>query len=152
MVGSLHMVSSTNKFSWGCKFADGVSIMANLQYDLFEKLNVSASFKLTVAGWLGWLYKLLHSRQTVGCNYLSMPKTRAGFAKKKKGTQWHNPESRVHGPNMGPTWVLSAPDGPHVGPMNLAIREWLEHNMLQFIKYSETHYYQNMEITYILTH
>ena len=24
---------------------------------------------------------------------------------------------------MGPTWVLSAPDGPHVGPMNLAIRE-----------------------------
>ena len=24
--------------------------------------------------------------------------------------------------NMGPTWVLSAPDGPHVGAMNLAIR------------------------------
>ena len=23
---------------------------------------------------------------------------------------------------MGPTWVLSAPDGPHVGPMNLVIR------------------------------
>ena len=23
---------------------------------------------------------------------------------------------------MGPTWVLTAPDGPHVGPMNLAIR------------------------------
>ena len=23
------------------------------------------------------------------------------------------------GANMGPTWVLSAPDGPHVGPMNL---------------------------------
>ena len=23
---------------------------------------------------------------------------------------------------MGPTWVLSAPDGPHVGPMNLTIR------------------------------
>ena len=22
---------------------------------------------------------------------------------------------------MGPIWVLSAPDGPHVGPMNLAI-------------------------------
>ena len=26
---------------------------------------------------------------------------------------------------MGPTWVLSAPDGPHVGPMNLAIRGWV---------------------------
>ena len=24
---------------------------------------------------------------------------------------------------MGPTWVLSAPDGPHVGPTNLAIRD-----------------------------
>ena len=28
----------------------------------------------------------------------------------------------VHGANMGPTWVLSAPDGPHVGPMSLVIR------------------------------
>ena len=24
---------------------------------------------------------------------------------------------------MGPTWVLSAPDGPHIGSMNLAIWE-----------------------------
>ena len=31
------------------------------------------------------------------------------------------PDSKVHGANMGPTWVLSAPDEPHVGPMNLAI-------------------------------
>ena len=36
-----------------------------------------------------------------------------------------NPDSKVHGANMGPTWVLSAPDGPHVGPMNLAIGESL---------------------------
>ena len=27
---------------------------------------------------------------------------------------------------MGPTWVLSAPNGPHVGPMNLAIREVMD--------------------------
>ena len=27
----------------------------------------------------------------------------------------------VHGANMGSIWVLPAPDGPHVGPMNLAI-------------------------------
>ena len=26
---------------------------------------------------------------------------------------------------MGPNWVLSAPDGPHVGPTNLAIRDTL---------------------------
>ena len=32
-----------------------------------------------------------------------------------------DPDSKVHGANMGPTWVLSAPGGPHVGPMNLAI-------------------------------
>ena len=35
---------------------------------------------------------------------------------------WNHPDSKVHGANMGPTWVLSAPDGPHVRPMNLAIR------------------------------
>ena len=31
------------------------------------------------------------------------------------------PDSKVHGANMGPTWVLSAPPGPHIGPMNFAI-------------------------------
>ena len=31
------------------------------------------------------------------------------------------PDSKIHGANTGPTWVPSAPDGPHVGPMNLAI-------------------------------
>ena len=31
-------------------------------------------------------------------------------------------DSKVHGANMGPIWVLPAPDGPHVGPMNLFIR------------------------------
>ena len=35
------------------------------------------------------------------------------------------PDSKVHGANMGPTCVLSAPDGPHVGPMNLAMRDKL---------------------------
>ena len=33
------------------------------------------------------------------------------------------PDSKVHGANMGPTWVLSSPGGPHVGPMNLAISD-----------------------------
>ena len=33
-----------------------------------------------------------------------------------------NPDSKVPGPNMGPAWDLSAPDGPHVGPMNIAFR------------------------------
>ena len=30
-------------------------------------------------------------------------------------------DSNVHGVNMGPSWILSAPDGPHVAPRNLAI-------------------------------
>ena len=33
----------------------------------------------------------------------------------------YSPDSKVHGANMGPTWVLSAPDGPHVGPITIAI-------------------------------
>ena len=33
------------------------------------------------------------------------------------------PDSKSHGANMGPTGVLSAPDGPHVGPMKLAFRD-----------------------------
>ena len=31
------------------------------------------------------------------------------------------PDSKVRGANMGPTLVLSVPNGPHVGPMDLVI-------------------------------
>ena len=34
----------------------------------------------------------------------------------------HRPGSKFHRANMGPIWVLSAPDRTHVGPMNLTIR------------------------------
>ena len=34
------------------------------------------------------------------------------------------PHRKVHWANMGPTWVLSPPDGPHAGPMNLAINSF----------------------------
>ena len=37
----------------------------------------------------------------------------------------YTPDSKVHVINMGPTWVLSAPDGPHVGPMNRAIGDYI---------------------------
>ena len=50
------------------------------------------------------------------------------------GPTIHRPDSKVHGTNMGPTWVLSAPDGPHVCPMNRAIRVpmcgWSDHTCL----------------------
>ena len=32
------------------------------------------------------------------------------------------PESKVHGANMGPIWGRQDPGGPHVGPMDFAIR------------------------------
>ena len=34
------------------------------------------------------------------------------------------PDSKVHGANMGPIWGRQDPGGPHVGPMNLAIRNF----------------------------
>ena len=43
------------------------------------------------------------------------------------------PDSKVHGANMGPIWVLLAPDGPHVGPMNFAIR--VSYIMLHVLPY-----------------
>ena len=39
-----------------------------------------------------------HLIVSVGCNY---------------------PDSKAHVANMGPTWVVSAPGGPHVSPVNL---------------------------------
>ena len=36
---------------------------------------------------------------------------------------WCNPDSKVYGAIMGPTWGQQVPGGPHVGPMNIAIWE-----------------------------
>ena len=60
----------------------------------------------------------------------------AGISKKGPGViqypklQYISPDSKVHGANMGPTWVLQAPDGPHVDPMNLAIRVGFCHHAI----------------------
>ena len=43
-----------------------------------------------------------------------------------------SPDSKFHGANMGPTWVLSAPGGSNIGPMNLAIWE-VNHFRAEFI-------------------
>ena len=45
----------------------------------------------------------------------------------KSDTSHTLPDSKVHVANMGPTWVMSAPDEPYVSPMNLAIRDASEH-------------------------
>ena len=44
--------------------------------------------------------------------------SRCGIA---QGIHCAVPDSKVHAAYMGPTWVLSAPGGSHVGPVNLAI-------------------------------
>ena len=49
------------------------------------------------------------------------------------------PDSKVHGANMGPTWVLSAPDGPHIGPMNLAIKVIHRTPLLSNISFLSVH-------------
>ena len=43
--------------------------------------------------------------------------------RKRSAVSLITPDSKVHGANMGPTWALSAPGGPHVGPINLAVRD-----------------------------
>ena len=48
----------------------------------------------------------------------------------------HFPDIKVHGANMGPTWVLSAPDGPHVGPINLAIKVVLPGVLCMFYQWN----------------
>ena len=39
-----------------------------------------------------------------------------------------SPDYKVHGANKGSTWVLSALGRPHIGPMNLAIWDFLKQN------------------------
>ena len=64
------------------------------------------------------------------------------------------PDSKVHVAHMGPTWVLSAPGGPHVGPMKLAIRVdslqiWLSKNCMAI---KDNLSKLSGPISYLLTH
>ena len=60
--------------------------------------------------------------------------------------QISNPDRKIHVANMGPTWVLSAPGGPHVGPMNLAIRECNLRHPLSNVMSSFTIHWWNLTI------
>ena len=44
------------------------------------------------------------------------------------------PDNKVHGANMGPTWVLSALDGPHVGAMTLLSGLCFRQHELQYYR------------------
>ena len=58
------------------------------------------------------------------------------------------PDSKVHGANMGPTWVLSAPDGPYVYTMNLADRGVIYSNE-KLMKYQGWRYLYSGMMTHV---
>ena len=60
------------------------------------------------------------------------------------------PESKVHGTNMGPTWILSARDGPHIGPMNLAISTVAGYS--QALLYIMADLHNDANLSYRVTH
>ena len=48
------------------------------------------------------------------------------------------PDGKVHGANMGPIWGPQDTDGPHVGLMNFAIKDyktWLINQTLPYQRY-----------------
>ena len=57
----------------------------------------------------------------------------------------NTPESKDHGANMGPTWVLSAPGGPHVAPWTLLSGTDLFPNKF----YNECNYWSMLSLKFI---
>ena len=45
-----------------------------------------------------------------------------------------NPDSKVHGANMGPIWGLKDPGGPHVVPLNFAIWEVILKSIIKALR------------------
>ena len=56
-----------------------------------------------------------------------------------------DPDCKVHGTNMGPTWFLSSPDGPNIDSMNLPRQELQGINMIasQYRTQLRMHYTDN---------
>ena len=78
--------------------------------------------------WILVLYKIIHalSGELFVCSwkdYFGVYYPSYAPARKiniKMTLEW--PRYNAHGAHLGPTWLLSAPGGPHVGPINLVIR------------------------------
>ena len=62
------------------------------------------------------------------------------------------PDSKAHGTNMGPIWGRQGPGGPHVGPMNIAIWDFIDLEYSQNIPVSApeslTHWLLKMWLQY----
>ena len=60
----------------------------------------------------------VHTRSAIGKEHCLLGAEIRNFC-------WADPDSKVHGANMGPIWGRQDPGGPHVGPMNIAILDVL---------------------------
>ena len=76
--------------------------------------------------WLGWCMEKGSPIDRYCCEKKNLPisrKTVGCWTLLNTFALWLEfPDSNFHGAHVGPTWVPSAPDGSHVGPMNLALR------------------------------
>ena len=60
------------------------------------------------------------------------------------------PDNKVHGAYMGPTWGQQDPGGPHVGPMNLAIRGIIDNwpnTLVKFTGWGQIHFSKKYSIS-----
>ena len=104
----------------------------------FKTFNVSVKFRYYV-----WSLTMHMVPSSFAWISLTLERT-VSFCETKQWYMWFRivrciPDSKFHGDNMGPTWVLSAPEGPHVGPMNLAIRDILVKFPLIVVRYIAGH-------------
>ena len=98
-------------------------------WNLFEGSNSQQIIICSSNGLLPWRKQAITwtNVDKDSCRVIVLHWIKIAWARDKmKGEIQHlkpTPDSKVHGANMGPTWVLPAPDGPHVGSMDLAIRD-----------------------------
>ena len=76
--------------------------------------------------WWRWYYQIKansldHGKRSLNNNNHPFERVNAAWSHWVK--VYMVPDSKVHVAHMGSTWAVSAPGGPHVGPMNLAIRD-----------------------------
>ena len=70
-------------------------------------------------------FNIHEDKQAIGAVLLLISSLKRQDDQKMFIKRWTTQIAKFRGANMGPTWVQSAPDGPNVGPINLAIRETL---------------------------
>ena len=95
---------------------------SGISFILLSTWNIWTRNNNNCVQWVTWASWRFNSRRIRNICYTACSRDLANKQRKTKAPQ-HSPDSKVHGANMGPTWLPSAPDGPHVGPMNCTIWE-----------------------------